>query len=207
MRGGARALSALLPAILTTKIPGWYGPTVSEQGKTLFLKSHNNTKSPLHLRPGWAGPGPRGPRAPRASCSAQAPTCSGAGAASPGAAPAAALASASPGFPPTSRASPPSRPRLAAQLLASSSSAGELRVAASSLVAGLNESLVAPELPPTPRRRLGCCHSFFASLSLRRPCPAQPSCAAASPLAPPCRFTPVSSPLASRRAALPALGL
>ncbi|XP_025285148.1 ubiquitin carboxyl-terminal hydrolase 14 isoform X2 [Canis lupus dingo] len=41
--------------------------------------------------------------------------------------------------------------------------------------------LVAPVLPPPPRLRLGRRrHSFIASLSLRRPCQAQPSCTAAA---------------------------
>ena len=78
--------------------------------------------------------------------------------------------------------------------------AGKLRVAASSSVAGLNETLVAPVLPPLPRLRLGRRHSFIASLSLRRPCQAQPSCAAAAAL---CAAMPLYSGELSARPAVP----
>lgn len=104
--------------------------------------------------------------------------------------------------PPSSRhlQAPPRPCRPISSLQSLRSCTGVLRVAASSPVAGLNEALVAPKPPPPPRLRLGRRRSCFWSLSLRRPCQAQPSCAAASRRAPPCRSTPVSPVLASRAA-------
>lgn len=136
------------------------------------------------------GRGGAGSSGAQAGCSAQARTCAARGPCAPR---------------PPSHPLPflsTSRPRLVASQ-SPRGSAGKLRIAASSPVAGLNESFVAPRLPPPPRLRLGRRHSYFASLSLGRPCQTQPSHAAASLRASPCHSTPVSALFASRPAPPP----
>lgn len=182
VRSGTGPLRALLLAILTRKKNAQLELNHSFERKTFLKRQLRGTR--LASRGGQAGPGQahsavgvvqrralrRRRRAPVLVQGPRARACRRPRAASP----------------PTSLSSPPSRPRLArsARRVFFCSrpvalQAGKLRVAASSPVAGLNETLVAPVLPPLPRLFLGCRGCFIASLSLRRPCQAQPSCTAA----------------------------